>query len=140
MSLAQPLPPARPQRRIDRTGSTRTSVRPPAAERPHLEVIPSTVPDSGRFVFLILCMILLGLGLFGSLALNTMMAQGSYQQASLQRQLADEAQSKDMLQTHLNFLNTPENLAKSAKKLGMSQQQAPLMIRLQDKQIIGLTE
>lgn len=115
---------------------TRATVAP----RPQLSVVPPVVPSRGRIAFLVICMLLLVGGLVGSLALNTMMAQGSYQQSSIQREIAQEAQRRDILETKLNYLNTPENLARSAKKLGMSQQQAPMMIRLEDKTIIGLAD
>ncbi|SNT04683.1 hypothetical protein SAMN06309944_1846 [Micrococcales bacterium KH10] len=100
--------------------------------------MPAAVPAGGKIVFLVVCMIMLVGGLIGSLTLNTLMAEGSYRQAELQREIAQEAQMRDRLQTELNNLNTPEQLAKAAKGLGMSQQQAPLMIRLSDETIIGL--
>ncbi len=128
MSAAQPLP--RPHRR--------RAPAPASAPRPKLSLVPPPARTGGKAFFLIACMLVLVAGLIGSLVLNTLMAHGSYEQSTLQRQLAEQAQTQDTLQTQLDSLTAPLHVAQAAKKLGMVQQQAPLMIRISDGSIVGL--
>ncbi|GAA2522769.1 hypothetical protein [Rarobacter incanus] len=138
MSLAQPLPPSRPTPRRSYRGAPVAAEQ--AVRAPELTVVPTRLASRSQAAFLIVLMLALVAALAGSLVLNTLMAQGSYEQAALQKQISQEASQTDILQTRLDDLNTPKNLARSAKRLGMKQQQAPLMIRLSDSSIVGLAK
>lgn len=129
MSAAQPLP--RPRRRSAPSPAT-------TPRRPVLTVVPPPVRRRGNAVVAIASILILVGGLLGSLMLNTMMAKGSYEQSRLQNELAVQAQLQDSLQTNLDAQTSPKSLAARATALGMTQQQAPLIIRLSDGKVIGL--
>lgn len=114
------------------------SVSPEPRDRSKLAIVPTPKQVRGTAPFVLVCIMVLVASLLGSLMLHTLMARGSYEQSSLKRTIAAEAQLRDTLTTQLDAEASPAHLAKRAKKLGMNAQAAPLLMRLSDNSIIGL--
>ncbi|MBI9115471.1 hypothetical protein [Sanguibacter suaedae] len=117
-------------------GGTLPAGRPTTAP-PRLRLVQAPEQARSRAPFVLLCMAILGAALLGTLVLNTAMADGSYEAASLQRELAQQAEVSDNLKAQLDERTSPQALAGRAQELGMVQFANPGILSLSDQTIHG---
>ncbi|KGM08317.1 hypothetical protein [Cellulomonas bogoriensis] len=124
-ALPRPVPAGRPQRATESTSPPRLRVvRPPAQSR-------------SRAPFVLLCMGVLAASLLGTLLLNTAMAQGEYERFSLQTRLATSAQNQQELAEAIAVAESPEQLSRAARELGMVPSGDRGYLRLADGAVLG---
>ncbi|PFG33470.1 hypothetical protein [Sanguibacter antarcticus] len=109
----------------------------PSEAPPRLRLVQAPAQARSRAPFVLACIGLLTGALLGTLVLNTAMADGAYEAQSLQRELADEAETTDILNERLDALTSPQALAQRATDLGMVRVSEPPVLRLSDQTIIG---
>ncbi|MGA5816472.1 cell division protein FtsL [Kitasatospora sp. NPDC094028] len=73
----------------------------------------------GRTPFAVLVVVLLAGGLFGLLALNTALNEGSFELSRLQKQTTKATDEQQGLQHEIDQSSAPDALAKRAAELGM---------------------
>ncbi|MET8626948.1 cell division protein FtsL [Kitasatospora sp. NPDC004669] len=73
----------------------------------------------GRTPFAVLVVMLLAGGLFGLLALNTALNEGSFELSRLQKQTTKATDEQQSLQHEIDQSSAPDALAKRAAELGM---------------------
>ncbi|MER6301192.1 cell division protein FtsL [Kitasatospora sp. NPDC001539] len=73
----------------------------------------------GRTPFAVLVVVLLAGGLFGLLALNTALNEGSFELSRLQKQTTKATDEQQSLQLEIDQSSAPDALAKRAAELGM---------------------
>lgn len=125
-SAARPAsrPAARPNRWV--AGTARLRLAPPAVTR----------PSQGAFVLLV--SVLLGVGLLGLLALNTVLAQGSFVAHDLTTRVDDLHDREEALQQEVAVLESPERLAARAREIGLVPGVNPVFLRPADGRILGV--
>jgi hypothetical protein len=80
---------------------------------------------------------ILVVGLLGLLALNTLLAQGSFQLHTLQNHSTELAEREQLLQQQVAAAEEPTALALAAAKLGMVPGGAPLFLSSEDGTVLG---
>ncbi|NDL59200.1 septum formation initiator family protein [Phytoactinopolyspora mesophila] len=83
-----------------------------------LRVLPGT-SRSPRAPFVVLVLLLLGVGLVGLLLLNTALQQGSFALARLEAETTALRDRAEMLASEVAVLESPAGLAERAEELGM---------------------
>lgn len=108
--------------------------------RPLLRLVPqarASVSRASRTPFVVLLVGLLGAGLLGLLALNTVLAEGAFRLHSLEQQAAELATREQVLQRQVESLRAPGSLAQRARGLGMVDGGPPVHLRLSDGAVLG---
>jgi outer membrane murein-binding lipoprotein Lpp len=108
-----------------------------AVERARLTVVPSRVARAPRAPFVVLVVLLLAGGVAGLLAFNTSMQQASFTATALEQRASALAAEQQSLSMDLEQLRDPQQLAKSAKALGMVPPSTPAFVRLSDGRVLG---
>src|SRR5699024_10332764 len=90
-----------------------------------------------RLPFVLTCMAILALGLVGVLLVNISLSHTSYKISSLQQKQQHLQDEKQRLTEALSYKNSPQNLAKKARSLGMVPQRKPVYLMLDDGRIAG---
>ena len=108
--------------------------RPAAAA---LRLVPVGRTSAPRAPFITLVVLLLAGGLLGLLALNTVLAQGSFRLHALTTEGKALADREQVLEREVETLRTPRNLAAKARELGMVQSGAPAFLQLPDGTVLG---
>ncbi len=120
--------PARPTARSGRwvAGTVRLRLAPPAVTR----------PSQGAFVLLV--SVLLAVGLLGLLALNTVLAQGSFVAHDLTDRVDALHDREQALQQEVAVLESPQRLAERARQIGLVPGTNPVFLRTEDATILGV--
>ena len=120
----------RPDSRTARTARTAT---------PHgLRVVaPRRLPRASSGTFVLVVGGLLSLGLLGLLALNTLLAQGSFATHELAQERALLTVREQALQQEVAVLESPQELARRAVELGMVASDNPVFLDLRTNRILG---
>jgi hypothetical protein len=126
-----------PARVADRRAATTRPARSVGGQRPRLTALAALPARAPRTPFVLLVLGLLGGGLLALLLLNTALAQGSFRIHDLQRQTATLADRQQQLQLAVDALSTPDQLARSARQLGLVPVHNPGFLRLADGRILG---
>lgn len=122
-----------PGRRVPaplRSPGTRTS-------RPPISLVPDPPPRAAVAPFVVLVLVVLGVGLVGLLLLNTSLQQGSFLIHDLQTKAAELRERQDELSRRVAVAQAPDTLAKRAKALGMVVNDKPGYLRLDDGTVTG---
>lgn len=80
---------------------------------------------------------MLALGLVGVLLLNTIISQGAFRQHSLEIELILLAEQEERLSREAQLAESPLELEKKARALGMVPAASPVFLRLADGKILG---
>jgi hypothetical protein len=118
---------------------TRPIARPSSRERPappRLRVVAPTTHRSATGLAL-LCVALLGGGLLVLLLLNISIGKGAYVLTELQSQQRQLAENKQSLAEQVEAVSAPQELAASARKLGMVPAPNAVFVRLPDGTVEG---
>jgi hypothetical protein len=126
-----------------RATATPAPVAPPrAAQRPrgheHLSVVPGPVRRAARGPFIAFLAAILALGLLALLALNTVLAKGSFAVYDLRAESARLADREQALLQQVAAAESPEQLESAARGLGMVPAQNPVFLRLADGKVLGV--
>lgn len=111
-----------------------------AVERARLTVVPARSlgrTQAARTPFAVLVLVILTAGVVGLLMFNTQMQQTSFTATALQERATDLTARKQALDLELDGLRDPQQLAQSARDLGMVTPEAPAFLRLGDGRILG---
>jgi hypothetical protein len=100
---------------------------------------PRTAPRARppRHRLLLVCTAALAAGLFGVLLLNTIISQGAFRQHELEIDLILLAEREEALARAVQLAESPIEVEKRARKLGMVPAAAPVFLRLDDGAILG---
>lgn len=102
--------------------SAERALRPPppaaARRRPGLKVLPG-VARSPRAPFVVMVLLVLGVGLIGLLLLNTALQQGSFALSRLEAETTALRDRAEVLASQVAQMESPSELATRARELGM---------------------
>ncbi len=102
-----------------------------------LRVVPDRAEPPARAPFVLLVVVILGVGLVGLLLLNTSLQRGSFAIHDLKRQTALLEEREGALQQKVAKLKAPANLARRAEDIGMVPNTNPVFLRLGDAKVLG---
>jgi hypothetical protein len=105
---------------------------------PKLRVVYGAPFRPPRMPFVIFVVSLLAAGLVGLLLLNTELQRGTFQVTQLNEQANQLRDQQEMLERQVRTLESPQNLADRALKMGMVPNPNPVFLRLSDGQVLGV--
>ncbi len=103
----------------------------------YLRLVPQRRSKAARTPFVVVVVALLGGGLLGLLALNTVLAQDAFRLHTLKTEGKQLAVREQVLRREVEGLRTPEALAARATAMGMVPAGPPAFLRLSDGAVIG---
>lgn len=118
----------------------RPSAKPAAPSRPSLRLVPRRRTQAARAPFIAVIVLLLGSGLLGLLALNTLLAQDAFTLHKLQQSSDDLAAREQVLSREVDAREVPQALAAKAASLGMVPNELPTFIDFKTGRILGNTK
>jgi hypothetical protein len=86
---------------------------------------------------LLACTAVLAAGFFAVLLLNTVISQGAFRQHELEIQLILLAEEEEALAREVQSAETPVEVERAARKLGMVPAAAPVFLQLSDGEVLG---
>ena len=104
---------------------------------PRLRVVRAPEPTRTRVPFVLLCIGILAGALLGALVLNTSMASAAYDKHEMEIELAQLARTEQSLRTSIAAHKAPQQLAASARGLGLVQAPPSAYLRLADGAVLG---
>ena len=104
---------------------------------PRLRVVRAPEPTRTRVPFVLLCIAILAGALLGALVLNTTMASAAYDKHAMEVELAQLARTEQSLRTSIDAQKAPQQLAASARGLGLVQAPPSAYLRLADGAVLG---
>jgi len=112
----------------------------PPAKRaePKLRVVYGAPFRPPRMPFVIFVVSLLAAGLIGLLLLNTELQRGTFGITKLNEQAGQLRDQQEQLEKEVRTLESPQNLADRALKMGMVPNPNPVFLRLSDGQVLGV--
>jgi cell division protein FtsB len=110
---------------------------PARQSRPSIAVVPDAPARASRLPFVLLVLLVLGVGLVGLLLLNTNLQQGSFQIHDLEKRTAALEKRQGELEQKVAAAQAPENLAKQARRDGMVPNPDPGFLKLSDASVSG---
>jgi hypothetical protein len=108
----------------------RTTARP-------LRVVAQPAARLARFPFLLVLLLIFGIGMAGLLMLNTTLQSQAFQSRTLNRQATELAYAQADLENQLNTLAAPQELARRASVLGMRPNPFPAFLVLPSGKVVG---
>lgn len=113
-------------------------VGPPPAPRPVGPTLPRVrAVTAPRHRLLMVCVAVLSVGLIGVLLLNTVISQGAFRQRELELALSRVSDDEEDLAAAVQQAESPINVEKRARALGMVPAGSPVFLRLSDGAILG---
>jgi hypothetical protein len=88
--------------------------------------------------FVLFVVALLGAGLVGLLLLNTELQRGTFQVTALNQQAGQLRDQQEHLERQARTLESPQNLADRALRMGMVPNPNPVFLRLSDGKVLGV--
>jgi hypothetical protein len=121
---------------------SKARVTPAPAKRtePKLRVVYGAPFRPPRMPFVIFVVSLLAAGLVGLLLLNTELQSGTFQITKLSNQASQLRDQQEGLEKQVRTLESPQNLADRALRMGMVPNPNPVFLRLSDGQVLGVPE
>ncbi len=116
----------------------RVTPAPATKAEPKLRVVYGAPFRPPRMPFVIFVVSLLAAGLVGLLLLNTELQRGTFQVTSLNEQAGQLRDQQEQLERQVRTLESPQNLADRALKMGMVPNPNPVFLRLSDGQVLGV--
>lgn len=101
-------------------------------------LVPAGPPRTraARTPFVLLLVVLLGVGMLGLLYLNTSLNQDSFELSELKQETQELTDEQQELQGDIDSYSAPDALAKRARELGMVPGGAPAFLR-EDGSVLG---
>jgi cell division protein FtsB len=100
----------------------------PATARAGLRAVPTAAVRPRRAPFVVLVLLLLGVGLVGLLVLNTSLQQASFELTDLERETTVLRDRQTALAEEAARLAAPGSLADRARSLGMVPNESPVFL------------
>ena len=116
----------------------RVTPAPATKAEPKLRVVYGAPFRPPRMPFVIFVLSLLAAGLVGLLLLNTELQRGTFQVTSLNQQADQLRDQQEQLERQVRTLESPQNLADRALRMGMVPNPNPVFLRLSDGQVLGV--
>jgi cell division protein FtsB len=117
---------------------SKARVTPAPKVEPKLRVVYGAPFRPPRMPFVIFVLSVLAAGLVGLLLLNTELQRGTFQVTSLNQQADQLRDQQEQLERQVRTLESPQNLADRALKMGMVPNPNPVFLRLSDGQVLGV--
>ncbi len=119
---------------------SKARVTPAPAKRPEpkLRVVYGAPFRPPRMPFVIFVVSLLAAGLVGLLLLNTELQGGTFQVTELNKQAGQLRDQQEQLEKQVRTLESPQNVADRALRMGMVPNPNPVFLRLSDGQVLGV--
>lgn len=111
---------------------------PAKRSEPKLRVVYGAPFRPPRMPFVIFVVSLLAAGLIGLLLLNTELQRGTFGITKLNDQAGQLRDQQEQLEKQVRTLESPQNLADRALKMGMVPNPNPVFLRLSDGQVLGV--
>src|SRR4029450_12468054 len=90
-----------------------------------------------RFPFLLVLLLIFGIGMAGLLMLNTTLQSQAFQSRTLNRQATELAYAQADLENQLDALEAPQELPRRASRLGMRPNPFPAFLVLPSGKVVG---
>lgn len=133
-SLQAPIVGDRPGGTDEQSGGKNSGDR--GAER-RLRAVPSLPARMARIPFISVLIAIFGIGMVGLLMVNTTLQNQAFESRSLNRQAAQLVYQEAELQSQLNKLRTPDQIAAKASALGMRANPKPAFLVVPSGKVIG---
>jgi cell division protein FtsB len=117
-----------------------TQPAPASRAEPKLRVVYGAPFRPPRMPFVLFVVAVLGAGLVGLLLLNTELQRGTFQVTALNQQAGQLRDQQEQLERQVRTLESPQNLADRALRMGMVPNPNPVFLRLSDGQVLGVPE
>jgi len=118
----------------------RVTPSPAVKSEPKLRVVYGAPFRPPRMPFVIFVVSLLAAGLVGLLLLNTELQRGTFQVTALNQQADGLRDQQEQLERQVRTLESPQNLADRALRMGMVPNPNPVFLRLSDGKVLGVPE
>jgi cell division protein FtsB len=105
---------------------------------PRLIVVHGAPFRPPRMPFVLFVVALLAGGLVGLLLLNTELQRGTFQITALNQQAGQLRDQQEALERQVRTLESPQNLADQALRMGMVPNPNPVFLRLSDGKVLGV--
>ncbi|MGW6277935.1 hypothetical protein [Kribbella sp. NPDC055071] len=115
-----------------------TPAAPAKRAEPKLRVVYGAPFRPPRMPFVIFVVSLLAAGLVGLLLLNTELQRGTFDITNLSNQANQLRDQQEGLEKQVRTLESPQNLADRALKMGMVPNPNPVFLRLSDGRVLGV--
>src|SRR4051794_23304358 len=115
-----------------------TQPAPASRPEPKLRVVYGAPFRPPRMPFVIFVVALLAAGLVGLLLLNTELQRGTFQVTSLNNQADQLRDQQESLEKQVRTLESPQNLADRAVRMGMVPNPNRVFLRLSDGRVLGV--
>jgi hypothetical protein len=102
-----------------------------------LRVVAQPAARLARFPFLLVLLLIFGIGMAGLLMLNTTLQSQAFQSRTLNRQATELAYAQADLENQLDALAAPHELARRASALGMRPNPFPAFLVLPSGKVVG---
>lgn len=121
---------------------SKARVTPAPAKRsePKLRVVYGAPFRPPRMPFVIFVVSLLAAGLVGLLLLNTELQSGTFHVTELNKQADQLRDQQEQLEKQVRTLESPQNLADRALRMGMVPNPNPVFLRLSDGRVLGVPQ
>ena len=117
-----------------------TPAAPAKRSEPKLRVVYGAPFRPPRMPFVIFVVSLLAAGLVGLLLLNTELQSGTFDITKLNNQANQLRDQQEGLEKQVRTLESPQNLADRALRMGMVPNPNPVFLRLSDGRVLGVPE
>lgn len=113
----------------------------PASSAPRLVAVPDAPPRASRVhpaVYAVLAALIVALGTFGSVSLNALSAEASFQARALETEIARLQLERDDLVAEVAALETPSRVRDAAvSDLGLMAPERPGFLRIDPRAVYG---
>lgn len=133
-SLQAPIVGGRSDRSDDHSG---TRIHGGKGPERRLRAVPSLPARMARIPFISVLIAIFGVGMVGLLMVNTTLQNQAFESRSLNRQAAQLVYQEAELQSQLNKLRTPDQIASKASALGMRANPKPAFLVVPSGKVIG---
>jgi hypothetical protein len=116
----------------------RVTPAPATRPEPKLRVVYGAPFRPPRMPFVIFVVSLLAAGLVGLLLLNTELQGGTFQVTELNKQAGQLRDQQEQLEKQVRTLESPQNVADRALRMGMVPNPNPVFLRLSDGKVLGV--
>ncbi|ADB31944.1 hypothetical protein Kfla_2879 [Kribbella flavida DSM 17836] len=116
----------------------RVTPAPASRPEPKLRIVYGAPFRPPRMPFVIFVVSLLAAGLVGLLLLNTELQRGAFQVTDLNQRADQLRDQQEQLERQTRTLESPQNLADRALRMGMVPNPNPVFLRLSDGQVLGV--
>jgi len=119
------------------TSTPEPTAAPEAETRPSLRALPKPLPRLARVPFILVLIAIFGLGMTGLLMLNTTLQNQAFQSSTLNRQATELAYTQADLESQLDKMAAPQELARRASAYGLRPNPYPAFVVLPGGKVVG---